>query len=71
MLVLGQQISAAFSSSKSCVSSAFAQFFDDLPDLGGVVLTKMYGDVRTVDALSIKAVTGKPLTFIGVDEKTG
>jgi signal recognition particle subunit SRP54 len=44
--------------------------FDKALDLNGVVLTKMDGDARGGAALSIKAVTGKPLKFIGVGEKT-
>ncbi|MFO8048223.1 MAG: signal recognition particle protein [Desulfosudaceae bacterium] len=47
-----------------------AQSFDDQLDLGGVVLTKMDGDARGGAALSIKAVTGKPVKFVGVGEKT-
>ena len=43
--------------------------FDKALDLSGVVLTKMDGDARGGAALSIKAVTGKPLKFIGVGEK--
>jgi signal recognition particle subunit SRP54 len=43
--------------------------FDQRLDLTGVVLTKMDGDSRGGAALSIKAVTGKPLKFIGVGEK--
>lgn len=43
--------------------------FDTALDLSGVVLTKMDGDARGGAALSIKAVTGKPLKFIGVGEK--
>jgi signal recognition particle subunit SRP54 len=43
--------------------------FDQRLDLTGVVLTKMDGDARGGAALSIKAVTGKPLKFIGVGEK--
>ncbi|MEA1968210.1 MAG: signal recognition particle protein [Thermodesulfobacteriota bacterium] len=44
--------------------------FDKTLDLSGVVLTKMDGDARGGAALSIKAVTGKPLKFIGVGEKS-
>ncbi|HKK90269.1 MAG TPA: signal recognition particle protein [Desulfobacteraceae bacterium] len=44
--------------------------FDETVDLTGVVLTKMDGDARGGAALSIKAVTGKPLKFIGVGEKS-
>ncbi len=43
--------------------------FDKILDLTGVVLSKMDGDARGGAALSIKAVTGKPLKFIGVGEK--
>ncbi len=47
-----------------------AKSFDKRLDLGGVILTKMDGDARGGAALSIKAVTGKPLKFIGVGEKS-
>jgi signal recognition particle subunit SRP54 len=43
--------------------------FDQRLDLSGVVLTKMDGDARGGAALSINAVIGKPLKFIGVGEK--
>ena len=43
--------------------------FDQALDIGGVVLTKMDGDARGGAALSIKAITGKPIKFIGVGEK--
>ncbi len=46
-----------------------AQAFDQALDIGGVVLTKMDGDARGGAALSIKAITGKPIKFIGVGEK--
>ncbi len=46
-----------------------AKSFDDLLDIGGVILTKMDGDARGGAALSIKAVTGKPVKFVGVGEK--
>jgi signal recognition particle subunit SRP54 len=45
-----------------------AKQFDQLLDLTGVVLTKMEGDARGGAALSIKAVTNKPIKFIGVGE---
>lgn len=47
-----------------------ATSFDKALDLDGVILTKMDGDARGGAALSIKAVTGKPLKFIGVGEKS-
>ncbi len=43
--------------------------FDEVLDITGVVLTKMDGDARGGAALSIKAVTGKPLKFVGIGEK--
>jgi signal recognition particle subunit SRP54 len=46
-----------------------AKSFNDALDIGGVVLTKMDGDARGGAALSVKAVTGKPIKFIGVGEK--
>jgi signal recognition particle subunit SRP54 len=46
-----------------------AQHFNELLDISGVILTKMEGDARGGAALSIKAVTGKPIKFIGVGEK--
>lgn len=44
--------------------------FDKRLDISGFVLTKMDGDARGGAAMSIKAVTGKPLKFIGVGEKS-
>jgi signal recognition particle subunit SRP54 len=46
-----------------------AQAFVQRLDFSGVVLTKMDGDARGGAALSIKAVTGKPIKFIGTGEK--
>jgi len=46
-----------------------AKSFDDALGIGGVVLTKMDGDARGGAALSIKAITNKPIKFIGVGEK--
>lgn len=46
-----------------------AKSFDQTLDIGGVVLSKMDGDARGGAALSIKAVTGKPIKYIGVGEK--
>ena len=43
--------------------------FDEALDIDGVVLTKLDGDARGGAALSIKAVTGKPIKFIGTGEK--
>ncbi|USS87535.1 signal recognition particle protein [Fructilactobacillus hinvesii] len=46
-----------------------AQGFNDDLDITGVVLTKLDGDTRGGAALSIKAVTGKPILFTGQGEK--
>src|SRR6056297_20734 len=43
--------------------------FDDKLGIDGVVLTKLDGDARGGAALSVKAVTGKPIKFIGTGEK--
>ena len=46
-----------------------AQTFNERLDISGVILTKLDGDTRGGACLSIKAVTGKPIKFIGVGEK--
>ncbi|MBU0639721.1 MAG: signal recognition particle protein [Planctomycetes bacterium] len=46
-----------------------AKAFDELLELDGVILTKFDSDTRGGAALSVKAVTGKPIKFIGVGEK--
>jgi signal recognition particle subunit SRP54 len=46
-----------------------AEHFDKALNLTGVVLTKLDGDARGGAALSIRAVTGKPIRFAGVGEK--
>ena len=46
-----------------------AQTFNDYLDIDGVLLSKLDGDARGGAALSVKAVTGKPVKFIGVGEK--
>lgn len=43
--------------------------FDDALDITGAILTKLDGDTRGGAALSIKAVTGKPIKFVGLGEK--
>jgi signal recognition particle subunit SRP54 len=43
--------------------------FDDRLELTGVILTKLDGDAKGGAALSIKAVTGKPVKFVGLGEK--
>lgn len=46
-----------------------AENFNDQIDISGVVLTKLDGDTRGGAALSIKAVTDKPIKFVGTGEK--
>ncbi len=46
-----------------------AKSFDELLDISGVILTKLDGDTRGGAALSVKAVTGKPIKFAGIGEK--
>ena len=46
-----------------------AKAFDDALDIDGVMLTKLDGDARGGAALSIRAVTGKPIKFVGTGEK--
>lgn len=46
-----------------------ARRFDERIGLTGIVLTKMDGDARGGAALSIRAVTGKPIVYIGTGEK--
>jgi len=52
---------------QDAVSAASA--FDEALGIDGVVLTKTDGDARGGAALSVKAVTGKPIKFIGTGEK--
>lgn len=46
-----------------------AKQFDEQVGIDGVVLTKLDGDTRGGAALSIKAVTGKPILYVGMGEK--
>lgn len=46
-----------------------AENFNQQLPIGGVVLTKLDGDARGGAALSVRAVTGKPIKFVGVSEK--
>ena len=46
-----------------------AKAFDEKLDITGVILTKLDGDTRGGAALSVRAVTGKPIKFAGVGEK--
>ncbi|MCX7122987.1 MAG: signal recognition particle protein [Gammaproteobacteria bacterium] len=46
-----------------------AKVFNDALELTGVILTKLDGDARGGAALSIRAITGKPIKFVGMGEK--
>ena len=46
-----------------------AKAFNDILAIDGVILTKLDGDTRGGAALSVRAVTGKPIMFVGVGEK--
>ncbi|MBQ8603918.1 MAG: signal recognition particle protein [Oscillospiraceae bacterium] len=46
-----------------------AKQFNETIGLDGVIVTKMDGDTRGGSALSVKAVTGKPIKFVGTGEK--
>lgn len=46
-----------------------AKAFNDTLEIDGVILTKLDGDTRGGAALSLRAVTGKPIMFTGVGEK--
>jgi signal recognition particle subunit SRP54 len=48
---------------------SLAKRFDEVLDITGVILSKMEGDARGGAALSIMAVTGKPIKYVGVGEK--
>jgi signal recognition particle subunit SRP54 len=47
-----------------------AKAFNDALDLTGVILTKVDGDARGGAALSVRHITGKPIKFLGMGEKT-
>ena len=51
------------------VAVEVAEEFDDKIGISGVVLTRMDGDGRGGAALSMRAVTGKPIKFVGAGEK--
>ncbi|MCI2395100.1 signal recognition particle protein [Aliiroseovarius sediminis] len=51
------------------VAVEVAQEFDDKVGISGVVLTRMDGDGRGGAALSMRAVTGKPIKYVGLGEK--
>jgi len=48
-----------------------AKSFNETLGIDGVILTKLDGDTRGGAALSVRAVTGKPIKFVGTGEKLG
>lgn len=46
-----------------------AKSFNESLGIDGVILTKLDGDTRGGAALSVRAVTGKPIKFVGTGEK--
>lgn len=46
-----------------------AQSFNEALDITGVILTKLDGDTRGGAALTVLAITGKPIKFAGIGEK--
>lgn len=46
-----------------------AKTFEEKVGIDGVILTKLDGDTRGGAALSIRAVTGKPILYVGMGEK--
>lgn len=48
-----------------------AKSFNETLGIDGVILTKLDGDTRGGAALSVRAVTGKPIKFVGMGEKLG
>lgn len=64
-----QEILLVVDSMTGQVAVNVAKTFNERLEVTGVVLTKLDGDTRGGACLSIKAVTGKPIKFIGVGEK--
>ena len=50
-------------------ASNVAKSFNEQLEINGVILTKLDGDARGGAALSVRAITGKPIKFIGSGEK--
>ena len=65
----GSEILLTVDSMMGQVAVNVAKPFNERLEVTGVILTKLDGDTRGGACLSIKAVTGKPIKFIGVGEK--
>ncbi len=68
-LVLPQEILLVLDSATGQEAINVASHFNNALGISGCVLTKLDGDARGGAALSMKAVTGKPIKFIGTGEK--
>jgi signal recognition particle subunit SRP54 len=68
-LVKPQEILLVLDSATGQEAVNVATHFDKALNITGAILTKMDGDARGGAALSLKAVTGKPIKFAGVGEK--
>jgi len=68
-LVKPQEILLVADSATGQEAVNIAEHFDKAMGLTGIVLTKLDGDARGGAALSMRAVTGKPIKFAGVGEK--
>lgn len=64
-----QEVLLVLDSMTGQVAVEVAEKFNESLNIDGVILTKLDGDARGGAALSIKAVVGKPIKFIGVGEK--
>lgn len=68
-LVKPQEILLVADSATGQEAVNIAEHFDKALNITGIVLTKLDGDARGGAALSMRAVTGKPIKFLGVGEK--
>ena len=68
-LVKPQEILLVLDAATGQEAVKVATHFDQALNITGAILTKLDGDARGGAALSLKAVTGKPIKFVGVGEK--
>ncbi len=68
-LVKPQEILLVLDSATGQEAVNVATHFDQALNITGAILTKLDGDARGGAALSLRAVTGKPIKFVGVGEK--
>jgi signal recognition particle subunit SRP54 len=68
-LVKPQEVLLVADSATGQEAVNIAEHFDKALNITGIVLTKLDGDARGGAALSMRAVTGKPIKFLGIGEK--